>query len=144
MRRALAIDEASFGPNHPTVANRLNNLAQLLKATNRLAEAEPLMRRALAIDQASFASDHPHIARNLNNLATLLQDTNRLAEAEPLMRRALAIFIDFERKIARSHPDRDVVQANYVRLLVTMDKSEEEIQATIATLTGVDSSRDPQ
>jgi hypothetical protein len=32
------------------VAIRLNNLATLLQATNRLAEAEPLMRRALTID----------------------------------------------------------------------------------------------
>ena len=42
MRRALAIDEKSFGPDHPSVAIRLNNLAILLKATSRLAEAEPL------------------------------------------------------------------------------------------------------
>ena len=27
MRRALAIDEASYGPDHPNVAIRLNNLA---------------------------------------------------------------------------------------------------------------------
>jgi tetratricopeptide (TPR) repeat protein len=53
-RRALAIDEKSFGPNHPNVARNLNNLAQLLYATNRLSEAEPLMRRALAIDEKSF------------------------------------------------------------------------------------------
>jgi hypothetical protein len=32
------------------VATVLNNLAALLQATNRQAEAEPLMRRALAID----------------------------------------------------------------------------------------------
>ena len=91
MRRALAIDEASFGAEHPNVASHLNNLAQLLQDTNRLAEAEPLMRRALAIDEASFGAEHPNVATRLNNLAELLQDTNRLAEAEPLMRRALAI-----------------------------------------------------
>jgi len=33
-------------PDHPDVAISLNNLALLLKDTNRLAEAEPLMRRA--------------------------------------------------------------------------------------------------
>ena len=49
MRRALAIDEASYGKDHPRVARDLNNLAQLLQDTNRLAEAEPLMQRALAI-----------------------------------------------------------------------------------------------
>jgi hypothetical protein len=41
MRRALAIDEQSFGKDHPNVALRLNTLAQLLKDTNHLAEAEP-------------------------------------------------------------------------------------------------------
>ena len=46
MRRALAIDEHGYGPNHPDVARDLNNLAWLLQATNRLGEAEPLMRRA--------------------------------------------------------------------------------------------------
>ncbi|MDA0591603.1 MAG: tetratricopeptide repeat protein, partial [Planctomycetota bacterium] len=38
-RRALAIDEQSFGTEHPEVATDLNNLAQLLQATNRLSEA---------------------------------------------------------------------------------------------------------
>jgi len=31
MRRALAIDEASLGPEHPNVARDLNNLAELLR-----------------------------------------------------------------------------------------------------------------
>ena len=79
----------------------LNNLAQLLQATNRLAEAEPLMRRALAIDEQSFGPDHPNVASGLNNLAQLLQATNRLAEAEPLMRRALAID---EKSYGPEHP----------------------------------------
>jgi tetratricopeptide (TPR) repeat protein len=91
MRRALAIDERSYVIDHPDVAIRLSNLAQLLKATNRLAQAEPLMRRALAIDEKSCGGDHPRTAIELNNLAQLLQVTNRLAEAEPMMRRALAI-----------------------------------------------------
>ena len=89
MRRALEIDEKSYGKDHPRVARDLNNLAQLLQATNRLSEAEPLMRRALEIDEKSFGRDHPNVAIRLNNLAQLLQATNRLAEAEPLMRRAL-------------------------------------------------------
>jgi tetratricopeptide (TPR) repeat protein len=83
------------------VAIDLNNLAQLLKATNRLAEAEPLMRRALAIGEKSLGSDHPQVAIRLNNLGQLLQDTNRLAEAEPLMRRALAID---EKSFGPDHP----------------------------------------
>jgi tetratricopeptide (TPR) repeat protein len=58
LRRALAIDEKSFGPEHPTAAIYLNNLAQLLNATKRFEEAEPLLRRALAIDEKHFGPDH--------------------------------------------------------------------------------------
>jgi Flp pilus assembly protein TadD len=69
------------------VATSLNNLAQLLYATNRLAEAEPLLRRALAIDEASYGLEHPTVASRLTNLATLLKATNRPKEAESLLRR---------------------------------------------------------
>ena len=79
MRRALTIDEQSYGPEHPHVAIDLNNLARLLQATNRLTEAEPLMRRALTIDEQSYGPEHPDVAIDLNNLAHLLQATNRLA-----------------------------------------------------------------
>jgi tetratricopeptide (TPR) repeat protein len=102
MRRSLSIDEASFGPDHPNVAIRLNNLAQLLQDTNRLSEAEPLLRRSLAIDEASFGPDHPKVAIDLNNLATLLYATNRLIESEPLMRRSLSID---EASFGPDHPD---------------------------------------
>ena len=48
--------KARHGPDHPDVATALNNLAELLQATDRLAEAELLMRGALAIDEKSFGS----------------------------------------------------------------------------------------
>ena len=61
MRRALAIDVASFGKDHPKVARDINNLAQLLQAANRLAEAEPLMRGVVEIlVKFSVATGHPH------------------------------------------------------------------------------------
>ncbi len=102
MRRALAIDEARLGKDHPTVAIRLNDLAQLLQDTNRLGEAEPLMRRVVEIFEANLGKVHPNVATALNNLAGLLQDTNRLGEAEPLMRRALAID---EASVGKDHPN---------------------------------------
>ncbi len=71
MRRALAIDETSYGPDDPNVAVRLNNLAMLLQTTNRLAEAEPLMRRALAIFETSLGPDHPNTVTVRKNLAAL-------------------------------------------------------------------------
>lgn len=72
MRRALKIDEQYFGENHPNVARGLNNLAQLLQDTNRLAEAEPLMRRAFIIFLTSLGFDHPNTQMVLNNYISLL------------------------------------------------------------------------
>jgi tetratricopeptide (TPR) repeat protein len=109
MRRALEIDEKSFGKDHPEVATDLNNLAQLLKDTNRLKEAEPLMRRVVEIVEKSLGPDHPNVATALNNLALLLQATNRLTEAEPLMRRALVIF---ENSLGPDHPKTQTVRRN--------------------------------
>jgi tetratricopeptide (TPR) repeat protein len=118
-RRALAIDERRFGPNSTSVALRLNNLAQTLDATNRLAESEPLMRRALAIDEQSYGPDHPDVATDLNNLAQLLQATNRFAEAEPLMRAALATD---EKSYGPNHPDVARDLNNLALLLVATNR----------------------
>ena len=102
LRRALQTTEQHFGASDPKTAITLNNLAQVLDATYRLAEAESLMRRGLAIEEQSRGPDHPLVANQLNNLAQLLKATDRLAEAEPLMRRALAID---ERSYGAEHPD---------------------------------------
>ena len=122
LRRSLAIDEASFGKEHPRFATQLNNLAQLLQDTHRYAEAEPLMRRALAIDEASFGEEHPKVAIRLNNLAHLLQATDRHVEAELLMRRSLAIH---EATFGQEGPDVATDLDNLVQLLQTTDRHAE-------------------
>src|SRR5271166_3341999 len=64
-----------LGPEHPDVATDLNNLAELLRATNRLAEAEPLYRQVLRI-LAEFrhrvGREHPHFRTAINNYAELI------------------------------------------------------------------------
>src|SRR5205814_175231 len=131
MRRALAIDECSFGMGHPSVARDLFNLASLLQATDRLAEAEPLLRRALAINEQSVGSDHPSVAKDLNNLAPLLQATNRPVEAEPLMRRGATILLDFTRRTGYEHPHQQRILQNYTNILKTLGRSEADIQAEL-------------
>ena len=122
MRRALALNEQSFGAKHPDVAINLNNLALLLQATNRLAEAEPLMRRALAINEQFHGPRHPDVARSLGNLAQVLQATKRLAEAEPLMRRALALD---EQSYEAEHPNVALHLNNLAQLLQNTNRMAE-------------------
>jgi len=101
-RWALGLAENRLGVGHPRIATALNNLAQLLHATNRLAEAEPLMLRVVEIFEKSHGPEHPNVATALNNLALLLQATNRLAKAEPLMLRVVEIF---EKSHGPEHPN---------------------------------------
>jgi hypothetical protein len=46
---SLAIREKALGPNHPSVAKSLENLAALYRVTDRTKEAEVLEKRAAAI-----------------------------------------------------------------------------------------------
>ena len=80
MRRALEIDEKSFGKDHPEVAIAFNNLARLLQATNRHGEAEPLMRCHLAIFlnfTRRTGHDHPLLRAAFDNYWYLLQEMGK-------------------------------------------------------------------
>jgi Tfp pilus assembly protein PilF len=71
LERALAIDEAVYGPHHPTVARDVNNLASVLQDLGDLEGARRGYERALAIVTAAWGPDHPRavtIARNLRAL----------------------------------------------------------------------------
>jgi len=112
--RALTIREQGLGPEHPTVAESLNNLATLYATQGRSAEAEPLCQRALALYEQVFGPTDPSVAQSLNNLVVLYQAQGRYAEAEPLMQRALALR---ERVLGPEHPDTATVRGNYAILL---------------------------
>ena len=48
-KKALTFAEKNLGPDHPDVANSLNNLAELYRTQGDYAMAEPLFNRSLAI-----------------------------------------------------------------------------------------------
>ncbi|MEM7014772.1 MAG: tetratricopeptide repeat protein [Verrucomicrobiota bacterium] len=76
-RRLRTPTPRTFGPDHPNVAIRLNNLAQLLKATNRMDQAEEPMQRALAILVRSLGAEHPNSKTVARNFIGLLQELGR-------------------------------------------------------------------
>ena len=89
--RALAIDEAAYGPDHPTVAIDVNNLGDVLQDLGDLEGAKKMYERALAIDEAAYGPDHPTVAIRVNNLGLVLQDLGDLEGAKKMYERALAI-----------------------------------------------------
>ena len=105
-QRALAIREKALGPDHPSTATSLNNLAGLYRAMGRHEQALPLFQRALAIMEKALGPDHPSTATGLNNLAGLYEAMGRYEQALPLLQRALRVVAttdvtDFARESGR-------------------------------------------
>ena len=71
LERALWIDEAAYGPDHPEVATIVNNLGIVLRDRGDLAGAAAALERALAIYEAFYGSDHPSTATARTNLESL-------------------------------------------------------------------------
>jgi tetratricopeptide (TPR) repeat protein len=126
--RALAIDEAAYGPDHPDVAIRLSNLAQILQDLGQPAEARPLAERALAITEAAYGPDHPNVGIGLNNLAQILRDLGQPAEARPLTERALAID---EAAYGPDHPDVATLRANLAVILRELGRGSDTEQGPV-------------
>ena len=108
-----------YPDGHTNLVTSLNNLAFLLQAQGKLADAEPLLRDALDMRKRLFKGDHPDVANSLNNLASLLNAQAKLAEAEPLLRDALAMC---KRLFKGDHPDVATSLGNLAALLLAQGK----------------------
>ncbi len=88
---ALGVAERNFGPDHPHVAQSLNNLAGIYRAQGKYAEAEPLHKQSLAISEKTLGPKHPHVATVLENMAMCCREMGKKDEAEKLEARAKKI-----------------------------------------------------
>jgi tetratricopeptide (TPR) repeat protein len=89
--RSIAMRERALGPDHPRLADALNNLSVTLIGVGRYAEAAPLLARALAIDEKAIGGQTLRAARILGNLAEVARAQGRYDDAERAFRRALTI-----------------------------------------------------
>ncbi len=90
-RRALELREATYGPNHPTVASSLAYIGTALCNRGDVDEGVATLRRALAVGEASLGPDHPDVARMCDALGEWLHQRGEYEEALALHQRALAI-----------------------------------------------------
>src|SRR3954463_16807912 len=65
---AARIQEARFGPNHPDLANTLNNLGIVCEVSNKVPAADHFSRRATTGAVAPLPADHPFVATSRKNL----------------------------------------------------------------------------
>jgi hypothetical protein len=69
LKRAVAIGEKTYGPEHPHVAVCLSNLADVLLDLGDAASALPLAERALRIREKALPPTHPDVDRTRRFLA---------------------------------------------------------------------------
>ena len=83
LREAAALQEQTLGPNHPDLANTLNNLGIVCEMTDNPIDAEHYFRRAHAIATATLAPDHPFVATSSKNLHDFCAARGRPVELPP-------------------------------------------------------------
>jgi tetratricopeptide (TPR) repeat protein len=108
-RRALAIFEQAYGPEHYEVAATLHNLAAVLAAQGQPGAAEKHYCRALMIKEKLLGTDNPDVATTRNNLGKLLAEVGRPIEAVPLLEAAVAVLED---RLAPGHPHLSAAREN--------------------------------
>src|SRR5262249_34637634 len=90
-KRGHMILEKAFGPEHPSVATSLNNMAILYRAQGRDADAEALYKRSLSISEKTLGPEHSQIVTVLDNLAYLALVRGDWAGAADYWRRSTGI-----------------------------------------------------
>ena len=90
MRSSAATLAATFGSDHPRVAELTMEIAECEFHADRLQEAESTARRALGMLEARFGSPFAVVLRNHGVLGRILIEQGRLPEAEEHLRTVLA------------------------------------------------------
>ena len=83
LREAAGLQEQTLGPNHPDLANTLNNLGVVCEITDNPIDAEHYFRRAYTIATATLAPDHPFVATSRKNLHDFCAARGRPTELPP-------------------------------------------------------------
>jgi len=96
--QALAALEQRVGPEHPLLAEILNNLASIAARTGRPEEAQQRLSRALDIAEHRLGADHPLYGALLENYAKSLRQTGDKAKAKTLLARSRQILSDSRRR----------------------------------------------
>lgn len=83
--------ERVFGPNHPSLATALVNLAVICSQQGCHGDAQPLYEQALRIYEDCFGPSHPRLSETLRNLALCKYEQGEYETAARLYKRSTEI-----------------------------------------------------
>jgi tetratricopeptide (TPR) repeat protein len=115
---SLETEEALFKdhPNHPRIANVLNNLAVLWRKTERFEDAKEFNSKALAIYSTSLGEKNPAVANSLLNESVVLCRVGNYAGAMQLASSSAEMRISFFGRGNRLVAESDSVKG-YIALM---------------------------
>ncbi|CAN5580066.1 hypothetical protein BH09PLA1_BH09PLA1_04810 [soil metagenome] len=91
LTRAIAIQEATLGPENPELARTLRELAMLYREQKKFAQGQPFAERSLAIRQKVLGPGHLETAESFDELGTLEFSKGDFVVAETNLAKALQI-----------------------------------------------------
>ena len=89
LKRALAIGESTFGPQHWEVSVTLRQLASIYAATGRFEEAQALLRRSVQNLEASVGAEHRATIIAMRSLGATHLSNGQGGQAETVIRKAV-------------------------------------------------------
>jgi eukaryotic-like serine/threonine-protein kinase len=131
LSRALAIQERTFGHDHPRVALVLNDMGRLAYIRDQYDEAEQDFGGALAIWQRAYGEQHTFVGLACANLAGVYMQRRDYVAAEHLARRALAIY---QVTLPPDHVNFGVIHVKLGRILLRQGRYAEAEPETLAGL----------
>jgi eukaryotic-like serine/threonine-protein kinase len=91
LERALALGRSGGDPDHPRVAQTLNDLGVLLRRSGDVAGSVKALEEALTMRRRLLGEPHKDVAVTLSELGRSLEDLGQTDRAEALAREALAM-----------------------------------------------------
>ncbi|HEY4180814.1 MAG TPA: serine/threonine-protein kinase [Kofleriaceae bacterium] len=137
--RALALRQASVGPDHLDIALILSNLGTCYNAAGDLAKAHDSFDRSIAIRERMFGKESPMLAAPLNNLADMLRQSGDAEGALGYIERAKQLVAKVP---GPKHPLYHIISTTHAEVLATLGKAVEaraEYETLIAAETSLKS-----
>lgn len=144
MSRALSIQQAELGPDHPKAISTQSNLAAIARKRGDLDRAVELQRRAFEATERAWGPSHPNTAAALGNLGAFLRDSDEVEGAETALLRAIEIV---DAAYGASHPKIAAHTSNLAVLYYQqyrLDESEVLHQRTLKIARATYGERHPQ
>ena len=91
MDRALVLQVAGLGEDHPKAISTMNNVAAVAGLRGDVKLAVELQRRAAEATERAWGSNHPVLAAAVGNLGAYLRDVGEHEESEAALERAIAL-----------------------------------------------------